>query len=919
MKHLSHTPSSGYPVPGLTTTGQFRAVRTLEAALSSREAILAAVAFAATRFLDEPDWESNVRDVLERLGTSADVSRVYLFEMFCDTEGVLRISQRYEWAAPGITAEIGNPALQNLDLAAAGLGRWGETLARGDAIHGVVAELPEGERKILDEQDILSIALVPVIASEECWGFLGFDDCLTSREWGTELDALRAAAGMLGAALTRRRNDRRTSAQYAVARMLNETTIEEGLPPGIVETICRHFECRGGHVWLASEPNRTLSCGERWSEKEAEVDSTGDAMAPSELVLECAAKAKVIVVGSGKNLGPHAPVSAAFPIKAGAAVFGVIELTDPASAPRDDGLCRALTTIGGALGQFLERQRAAQRARTEEMERRRGEEELRESEERFRRLSEASIEGIVIHDRGVVLDVSNRFATMFGYDVEELVGRNVLDFLPAPDWKEVILERVRSGSEQPYEMVGIRKDGTRVSVEIHARKAVYHGRQVRVAAVRDITERKLLEQQTMRLMQEQAARAAAEIAGRRAELLAEASRVLGTSFDYETTLETLAHLAVPRLADFCTVDMADTDGVYRRLGVAHAVDGGEALLRRLDHFSPEDLSERHPLIRVLTTGQPVLVREIKEGALDQLGMPPERLETLKQLDPRSLVCVPLVASGRVIGAVTLVSTVSGRLFDSDDLAMAEELARRAGLAVENARLFREAQAATAARDEMLGIVAHDLRNPLNTIMMASDIMMELPATAPISEGRRTIEMVRRAADRMNRLIQDLLDVKRIESGRLVVEPRPQSVASVVTEAMEMLRPLATGNSLTLCAEVPADLPQAQIDSPRIHQVLSNLVGNSIKFTPAGGTITLRAEAFGDEVRISVIDTGPGIAPEQLPHLFGRYWQGAAGDRRGIGLGLAIAKGIVEAHKGRIWVESAVGQGSRFHFTVPISR
>jgi signal transduction histidine kinase len=494
----------------------------------------------------------------------------------------------------------------------------------------------------------------------------------------------------------------------------------------------------------------------------------------------------------------------------------------------------------------------------------------------------------------------------------------VLDFLPAPDWKQVILDRVASGSEQPYEMVGVRKDGSRLSVEIHARGTVFHGRQARVAAVRDITERKLLERQTMELMHEQAARSAAEIAGRRAELLAEASRVLGTSFDYETTLETLAHLAVPRLADFCTVDMAEGDAVFRRLGVAHAVEGGEALLRRLDHFTAADLSERHPLIRVLMAGEPVLIRDIPDGALDNLGMPPERLETLKQLDPHSLICVPLMASGRVIGAMTLVSTVSERRFDSDDLAMAEELARRAGLAVENARLFREATAATVARDEMLGVVAHDLRNPLNTIMMASDIVMELPSTSPLSAGRRSIEMIRRAADRMNRLIQDLLDVKRIESGGLSVEPRPQSVTAVVCEAVEMLRPLATGSSLKLRAEVPADLPQAQIDPPRIHQVLSNLVGNSIKFTPAGGTITVRAERWSAEVRITVLDTGPGIAPEQLPHLFGRYWQGNRKDRRGIGLGLAIAKGIVEAHRGRIWVESVVGQGSRFHFTLPIS-
>ena len=918
MEPLANNPATMNPPGGLTATGQFRVVRTLEAALSARESILRAVAFAATRFLDDRDWESSVRDVLERLGTAADVSRVYLFELFCDEDGVLRTSQRYEWVAEGIRPELGNQDLQNLDLSAAGLGRWGELLPRGEAIHGHVSEFPEAERAILEAQQILSIAVVPVIASEECWGFLGFDDCLTPREWGTELDALRAAAGMLGAALTRRRNDRRNAAQYGVARMLNEAAIEIGLPPGLAETICDHLECRGGYIWLTGEPGRAFSCSERWHRAQDGPQPPSSNAEPSDLVKRCAASGKVLVMGSEGPLAPHAPVVAAFPIHAGSTMYGVVELNDPASAPHDKAFCRTLSVLGGAIGQFLERQHAAQRARIEEIERRRGEEELRESEERFRRLSEASIEGIIIHDHGLVLDVSNRFASMFGYEVEELIGRNVLDFLPAPDWKEVILDRVRSGSEQPYEMMGMRKDGTRMSVEIHARSTLYHGRQARVAAVLDITERKLLEQQTMKLVQEQAARTAAETAGKRAEFLAEASRVLGTSFDYETTLETLAHLAVPRLADFCTVDMAERDGSFRRLGVAHAVAGGEQLLRRLDRFTEADLSPRHPLIRVLVGGESVLVRQINQAALDQLGMSPERVATLKRLDPHSMVAVPLTVAGRVIGAVMLVTTVSGRRYDADDLAMVEELARRASLAVENARLFRDAQAATGARDEMLGVVAHDLRNPLNTIIMATDLMMELPPKADLSTGRRSMEMIRRAADRMNRLIQDLLDVKRIESGGLTVEPRPQSVTVVVCEAVEMLRPLANGSSLTLRAEVPANLPQAQLDPPRIHQVLSNLVGNSIKFTPSGGTITVRAEPWEGEVRITVTDTGPGIPPEQLPHLFGRYWQANRRDRRGIGLGLAIAKGIVEAHNGRIWVESTIGQGSRFHFTVPLS-
>ncbi len=317
------------------------------------------------------------------------------------------------------------------------------------------------------------------------------------------------------------------------------------------------------------------------------------------------------------------------------------------------------------------------------------------------------------------------------------------------------------------------------------------------------------------------------------------------------------------------------------------------------------------------TGKAEMIADIPEGGLEKLGMTPERLAHMQRLNPRSLVCVPLISSGRVLGAVTFVMSDSGRRYDTEDFAMAEELAQRATLAVENARLFKEAQAATRARDEMLGVVAHDLRNPLNTIMMATDLVLDLPQDVPVSTSRRSMEMIRRASDRMNRLIQDLLDVKRIEGGRMAVDARPESVASVVNDAVEMLRPLATGASLALTTEVPPDLPPGLIDPPRIRQVLSNLVGNSIKFTPPGGSIAVRAAPDGDSVKISVIDTGPGIAPEQISQLFGRYWQGHRNDRRGIGLGLTISKGIVEAHRGRIWVESTPGEGSRFHFTVPM--
>jgi signal transduction histidine kinase len=179
-----------------------------------------------------------------------------------------------------------------------------------------------------------------------------------------------------------------------------------------------------------------------------------------------------------------------------------------------------------------------------------------------------------------------------------------------------------------------------------------------------------------------------------------------------------------------------------------------------------------------------------------------------------------------------------------------------------------------------------------------------------------VEIVRRAADRMNRMIQDLLDVRRMEQGRLTTDLVPESPAVIVNDTIDMLRPLAAGSTIRLDTAVEPDLPLVLADAARVQQVLSNLVGNAVKFTPREGRITVCAESMEGEVRFSVIDTGPGIPAEQLPHIFGQFWQAKTSDRRGIGLGLAIAKGIVEAHNGRIWVESHVGLGSTFYFTLP---
>ncbi|HEV7836636.1 MAG TPA: HAMP domain-containing sensor histidine kinase, partial [Gemmatimonadaceae bacterium] len=288
---------------------------------------------------------------------------------------------------------------------------------------------------------------------------------------------------------------------------------------------------------------------------------------------------------------------------------------------------------------------------------------------------------------------------------------------------------------------------------------------------------------------------------------------------------------------------------------------------------------------------------------------------VEALGPISLICVPLVTSGKPLGALTLVTSSSGRRFNSGDLALAVDIARRAAIVVEHARLFHEAQQATRARDDILAVVAHDLRNPLNTVSMAASLMLENTPLDRIQE-RRQVEIVRRAADRMNRMIQDLLDVRRMESGRLGIEAQSESAASLVNDTIEMLRPIATGSTIALESDVAENLLPVMADSARIQQVLSNLVGNAVKFTPRDGRVTVCAEPIDGGVRFGVKDNGPGIPPDQVPHIFGQFWQAMPSDRRGIGLGLAIAKGIVEAHGGMIWVESQIGAGSNFYFTLP---
>jgi len=390
-------------------------------------------------------------------------------------------------------------------------------------------------------------------------------------------------------------------------------------------------------------------------------------------------------------------------------------------------------------------------------------------------------------------------------------------------------------------------------------------------------------------------------------LLAEVSVALSASLDYEQTLATVTELAVQGVVDWCAIDVMEEHGHIRRLKVASADPGNAALCAVLEQMPP-DRDLPHPARSVVEGGRSVVIEHVTAQYLESVAQGPEHLRALRATGLTSLIAVPLLMRGELLGVLMFGSSNPDRIYGQDDLRWAEPLADRSAVAIENARLYRASVEATQHRDQVLGVVAHDLRNPLATILMQT-----------AARSRKPNEIVHRAATRMNRLIQDLLDVSLIEMGQLPIQRDRLSGVELAVEAVETQKMLATSSSVELRLDVGKDVAEVWGQHDRLLQVFENLIGNAIKFTKAGGWITVGAASNDQEIVFWVADSGGGIEPGDVPHVFDRFWQATTGDRRGAGLGLPISKGIVEAHGGRIWVETALGRGSTFFFSIPRAR
>jgi signal transduction histidine kinase/ActR/RegA family two-component response regulator len=428
---------------------------------------------------------------------------------------------------------------------------------------------------------------------------------------------------------------------------------------------------------------------------------------------------------------------------------------------------------------------------------------------------------------------------------------------------------------------------------------------------------------------EQAARGEAEVRARRARLLADVSRALASSSDYEATLDAVAHLVVPAHADWCVVHLGERAGAQRRVAVAYADPAHAALAAETVRLpaTRDWLRETGDARAAGRAVRPVLLPQATPDAVEEIVAGADDRRILLALRPRSLLVAPLVARGRTLGAITWLRIAEPTPFTSEDLALAEDIATRAAFGVDGARLFRqaeharsEAERANQAKDEFLAVLSHELRTPL-TSMLGWLRLLRAGQLGP-DRTAQALEVVERNTRTQAQLINDLLDVSRIIAGKLQLDLYPVDLTPIIEEVVESVRRDAEAKGVGLDLSTVTGPVSVLADPLRLGQIVANLLANAVKFTPTGGRVEVRLAREGAEAVVTVTDTGIGIPPETLAHVFDRFRQADSTITRrhgGLGLGLAIVRHLAELHGGTVRAQSeGEGQGAVFTVRLPLA-
>jgi len=522
-------------------------------------------------------------------------------------------------------------------------------------------------------------------------------------------------------------------------------------------------------------------------------------------------------------------------------------------------------------------------------------------------LVESCEDAIIAKDLAGNITSWNRAAERtYGYTPREAIGKSIRLIVPKERWNEEdeVLARIRRGETvQHFETIRCRKDRSEIPVSL-TMSPIHDpsGAIVGVSKIaRDISAQKHARQ--------------------RAGFLAEAGTVLAGSLEYLTTLKTVANLAVPSIADWCAVDILTEERKLERLAVAH-VDPEKIDLARTIRSRYEDPASPFSPLSVLRTGTPAMLKEITDDMIVAAARgDEERVALVRSLGLRSYMIVPLTARGRTLGALTLATAESGRFYTEDDFRFAQDIAFRAALAVDNARAYNDAQTANRLKDEFLATLSHELRTPLNAILGYSRLLRSGMMTA--DKHARALKTVERNATALTQIVEDVLDVSRIISGKVRLNVQPVDLPAVVSNAVETVAPAADAKQIRMQKILDPRAAPISGDPDRLQQIVWNLLSNAVKFTPKHGVVQVRVERVNSHVEIVVSDTGNGISPDFLPHIFERFRQEDSASTRehgglGLGLGLAIVRHLVELHGGTIHAASdGRDKGSTFRVRLPV--
>ncbi len=698
------------------------------------------------------------------------------------------------------------------------------------------------------------------------------------------------------------------------------TSIDEAVPR-LLQVICENLDWEYGALWTVDERAEVLRCQETWAKPGAGIGEfeqyvrqkllargeslpgrvweTGDPV----WLLDAATTPYLLRAAIAVRVGLRSAF--AIPIKQAGQVRGVLEFFSREPRESDADLLELASALGDQIGSLMERKRA--------------EEEIHKlNDQLHHRVKELqTLINVVPIGIGVAEDEKcsevwgNRALTeMFGIAVDAQVSFGAGSKSdPGHEFhrqgKRLCEEElplhlaVTQGIEtRGEEMMLRRQDGVERDLLGYGAPLLDDSRKIRgaVAAFLDITDRKRAE--------------------RGLRFLADAGTLMVQFGGYPSILQRVARLGLPFLADWCFVAVLTETGEINRVASAHVSPEKGELIQRLYGGQPNGWPTDDLIASVLRTAEAKLVAEASDSVVASAALNEEGRDVVRRINPRSLMIVPLSVRGRMVGIMQLAITESGRRYDADDLLLAEELARRVSVAIENARLYEELRETDRRKDEFLAMLAHELRNPLAPIRSG----LELLAMEGVTSD--TVPLMQEQVNHLIRLVDDLLDVSRILRRKAELRRELVEVARIVDQAVATARPFIDAHKHTLHVSVPAEPIWLDADPVRLVQVVGNLLNNAAKYTQPGGQIGLTVERLRDQVTVHVVDNGVGIEPEFLPRVFDLFTQGDQSIDRsqgGLGIGLTVVRNLVEMHGGTIEAHSAGrGKGAEFVVRLPVS-